>query len=351
MGLFDSLISPAAVGGAFAQGMQTGRAEREEREVKGALSAYALNPDDPQAFQTLAQYKPELAIRVREDQTKRTRDARIQALTASAAQGDKAAAAQLAGIDFDKWDKLQDNQRQAIKGQVDYVGNAALQISRLPADQRPAAWDQAIEEGVRLGYPGLAEHRGRYSEQGLQAAIANAGQVKQFIDMTEPKQFNVESGAGRYERNPVTGEITTVIAPNPGDKQPFTPVASSEIPRVSGKADYNNLKPGQQYMDPTGTLRTKTGGPTPQASGTFRPVGLPGETVTSTYRSPAHNAKVGGVSNSYHTRRGLDGKPLARDSVPPRGMSMAAYASRLRRLNPHMDVINEGDHVHLEPKG
>lgn len=84
---------------------------------------------------------------------------------------------------------------------------------------------------------------------------------------------------------------------------------------------------------------------------TFAPRGIPGEQITSAYRTPAHNARVGGVENSYHTRRGLDGKPLARDSVPPRGMSMAAYAAALRRLNPHLDVINEGDHVHLEPKG
>lgn len=77
----------------------------------------------------------------------------------------------------------------------------------------------------------------------------------------------------------------------------------------------------------------------------FAPKGIPGERVTSTLRSPARNQAVGGVRNSYH----LTGQ--ARDSVPPPGMSMSAYAAQLRRLNPNMDVINEGDHVHLEPKG
>ena len=86
-------------------------------------------------------------------------------------------------------------------------------------------------------------------------------------------------------------------------------------------------------------------------NGRFNPQGLDGERVTSTYRSRARNAEVGGVSNSYHTRRGVDGKPLARDSVPPAGMSMGEYAARLKRLNPNYDVINEGDHVHIEPKG
>jgi uncharacterized protein YcbK (DUF882 family) len=73
--------------------------------------------------------------------------------------------------------------------------------------------------------------------------------------------------------------------------------------------------------------------------------GLEGERITSTLRSPAKNRAVGGVANSYH----LTGQ--ARDSVPPPGMSMAAYAAELRRRNPNMQVINEGDHVHIEPRG
>lgn len=82
---------------------------------------------------------------------------------------------------------------------------------------------------------------------------------------------------------------------------------------------------------------------------TFR--GLEGERVTSTYRDPSRNKRVGGVSNSYHMRRDARGNALARDSVPPPGMSMAAYAALLRKRNPDKDVINEGDHVHMEPRG
>lgn len=78
--------------------------------------------------------------------------------------------------------------------------------------------------------------------------------------------------------------------------------------------------------------------------------GLPGETVTSTYRDPAKNKAVGGVANSYHMRRYPDGRPMARDSVPPAGMSMNEYHRRLVALNPDMDVINEGDHIHIEPR-
>jgi hypothetical protein len=76
----------------------------------------------------------------------------------------------------------------------------------------------------------------------------------------------------------------------------------------------------------------------------FNPRGIPGEQITSTRRTPAHNRAVGGVPNSYH----LSGR--ARDSVPPAGMSMAAYHRQLQALNPHLDVINEGDHIHMEPR-
>ena len=74
-------------------------------------------------------------------------------------------------------------------------------------------------------------------------------------------------------------------------------------------------------------------------------MGIEGERVTSTRRSAERNKAVGGVTNSYH----LSGR--ARDSVPPPGMGMTEYAALLRRRNPHLDVINEGDHVHIEPRG
>jgi hypothetical protein len=87
------------------------------------------------------------------------------------------------------------------------------------------------------------------------------------------------------------------------------------------------------------------------AFASFNPVGIPGERVTSTYRTPEHNREVGGVPNSWHTRKGPDGRPLAIDSVPPAGMSLSNYYANLRRLNPNLDVILERDHVHREPRG
>jgi hypothetical protein len=71
---------------------------------------------------------------------------------------------------------------------------------------------------------------------------------------------------------------------------------------------------------------------------------IPGIVVTSRQRSAAKNREVGGAANSYH----LTDK--ARDFVPPKGMDMGGLASKLKSIyGAGFDVINEGDHVHVEP--
>ncbi len=118
---------------------------------------------------------------------------------------------------------------------------------------------------------------------------------------------------------------------------PQAPKAPPAIGEVRNGYRFRGGNPGLQ------SNWEKVGGQSARAD-TFQVIGIPGERVTSTKRSPARNAAVGGVPTSYH----LSGR--ARDSVPPRGMSMAEYAAQLRRLNPGMKVINEGDHVHVEPR-
>jgi hypothetical protein len=71
---------------------------------------------------------------------------------------------------------------------------------------------------------------------------------------------------------------------------------------------------------------------------------VPGLGVTSRQRSDAENTAAGGVSNSFHKTDN------ARDFVPPKGMSMAAFHQKLKgEFGSQYDVINEGDHVHVEP--
>ncbi|MFZ5750185.1 MAG: D-Ala-D-Ala carboxypeptidase family metallohydrolase, partial [Pseudomonadota bacterium] len=70
---------------------------------------------------------------------------------------------------------------------------------------------------------------------------------------------------------------------------------------------------------------------------------VPGATFTSGYRTPAHNAEVGGAQNSFHTR----GDGQAWDFVPPQGADMEKFRAELQaRGAPVSELLNEGDHWH-----
>ena len=65
----------------------------------------------------------------------------------------------------------------------------------------------------------------------------------------------------------------------------------------------------------------------------------PRATVTSWYRSPAINASVGGRENSQH----LLGTAIDLRKDKP------GFDSAVRlRTNPYLEVIEEGDHYHIE---
>jgi hypothetical protein len=64
--------------------------------------------------------------------------------------------------------------------------------------------------------------------------------------------------------------------------------------------------------------------------------------VTSTYRSPEHNRRVGGVANSYH----LQGKAI--DIARRPGVSHSQIASAYRNAGYSLaESLDEGDHSHF----
>ena len=64
--------------------------------------------------------------------------------------------------------------------------------------------------------------------------------------------------------------------------------------------------------------------------------------VTSTYRSPAHNRRVGGVANSFHlSGRAID---IARRAGVRHAEIESAYRSAGYRL---IESLDEGDHSHF----
>lgn len=259
--IFAGLPDPTAPGNAFMAGMEHGRAQRDEREVKGALAAYAVNPDDPQAFQTLARYKPELAISIRQDQAKRQQAAQLADLQQRAAAGDHGAMAQLAGIDLDAYDKLEDNRRQDTHDRVEAIGGAALRISQLPPEQRPQAWDAAIMQ-LSPRFPELAEYQGKYDESLLMSAIDTAGQAKQFFELSRPQYMAPPEGSALVNvRDPAA-----IAAYNSGVGASG---GSGEIPTVATPEEAQRLPPGSQFKTPDGRILRVPGGGASNGTGGF----------------------------------------------------------------------------------
>lgn len=129
-----------------------------------------------------------------------------------------------------------------------------------------------------------------------------------------------------YAFNPATGPAAPEQPPTAGGARPFSGSSMS--------------------ANPASFHRT----PTPENAQVALPFNVPaGAIITSTYRDPQHNKDVGGVSNSYHTRRDAQGRPLAVDMVPGHGQSMGQLFAQVKQQNPGADVLNEGNHIHIEP--
>lgn len=76
--------------------------------------------------------------------------------------------------------------------------------------------------------------------------------------------------------------------------------------------------------------------------GSIRQIGSKWGQVTSTYRSPEHNRRVGGVANSYHLRgRAID---IARRPGVSHSQIAAAYRDAGYSL---AESLDEGDHSHF----
>ncbi len=228
--------------------------------------------------------------------------------------------------------KLNKEQREHVESGLKDM-HAAVQWAQTPQD-----WERVKQHYAQFA-PEIASIPFEQREQ----ALIKIGQLGEFLKANKHEFHSVTEGGSAYDFNPATGASSLVIGQNPGNQQQGAPMQQGG---VTEGATATNPQTGQKIMFRGGQWIPVAGGQTPQASGNFRQgfSGLPGETVTSTLRSPEHNRAVGGVKNSYH----LTGQ--ARDSVPPPGMSMRDYYQRLKAANPDKDVIFEGDHVHMEPR-
>jgi hypothetical protein len=125
-------------------------------------------------------------------------------------------------------------------------------------------------------------------------------------------------------------------------------------PKSSAPAKADLAKKGME-PPPAGTWALDSGSSTGSSSvssasssgravemGNVKQIGSNWGRVTSTYRSPEHNRRVGGVANSYHLRnRAID---IARRPGVSHSQIAAAYRNAGYSL---AESLDEGDHSHF----
>jgi len=110
--------------------------------------------------------------------------------------------------------------------------------------------------------------------------------------------------------------------------------ASSEVGASASNARRDPMPAGTWAMQQTSGRAVDMG--------SVRQIGAHWGQVTSTYRSPEHNRRVGGVANSYHLRgRAID---IARRPGVAHWQIAAAFRSAGYSL---AESLDEGDHSHF----
>lgn len=249
------LLQPVNTGALVQQGFGTGMALVKQIQTKNALRSYLANPDDPTAYNALATYDPQTASVLQQRrliQQKTDREAQEQALSrsigAQAASGDTAGARKsaLESGNFDlakQFDDLDETGRKRTADFWDKAGSVAFRLRGLKSnEERAAYWTEARSILEQEGAPtDLLDKFDPNNPAQLDAAIATAQKVGELYTQTKPQEFNVGPGEGRYERDPITGDVRTIIAPNPGTENFGDAV---DNPRANGSTIEANNNPG-----------------------------------------------------------------------------------------------------------
>lgn len=317
---------PADPASHLMQGVKIGQALVAKKRTESALRAYLTNPSAPEALSALAAEDPDLAFRyARLGNERAEMEAKQAAIAAQRQIGQQyltdpqgARNAAIGAGQFDLAEKLEKLGPDEGKKTLDFYKAAAPMAYKMrqmtdPA-QRTAFFEQAKPILLDMGAdPNVLNSFDPTNDVQLDAFISQGQSVNDLISqgkITWHQQGEAPSFATDAMGRPV------------GSQNPYR----SAVPSAT-----------QRPAPPTVVLGNIKAPEYAQQ--------------TSGYRSPEHNRNVGGVPNSYHTRRDPAGNPLARDFVPTGGRSMAQLEQDLRAANPDKDVINEGDHVHVEPRG
>lgn len=323
-----SLLGPPPdIAGSFNQGVRMGQALVARRRTENALRAYLTNPSAPDALNALAVEDPDLAYRYSRIEGQRAETAsKLAAKQRKAALGQQfltdPTAARNAAIgagDFDiagEFDKLDDAGKKQTGEFFKTATPLAYDLLKMPKEQRAAAYEAAKPMLLATGAdPATVNSFDPTDDAKLSAVVSMGETLASKIDRNTPDIRSLEPGGGLYSVDK-SGNVRELLRPNTGGAAFGAPVTPTSATRTVAAGNIKAPTYAQQ---------------------------------TSGYRDPEHNRRVGGVEGSFHTKKDAVGNPLARDFVPTGGQSMVQLEADLRAQNPGMDVINEGDHVHVEP--
>lgn len=218
---------PGAAGGfqnALAMGVQLGGIARQ-REEQNALMQQRERQID------LAEQKfnaDQLAA-----MDKANAEAELNQLTAAAVNGDEQARQRLLATNFERFQKVDATTKARLAEEQERYGQAASYALSLG---NPRAIRQAVIDFGMQNRDEAVIKVAQLPDDQMIAALRNqvfeAGMVKDLIAMERPERFNVGPGEARYERNPRTGEIRTIVQPNYGNAPAFSP-AQGGAPSIS----------------------------------------------------------------------------------------------------------------------
>lgn len=227
----------------FQFGAQLGRdarAAQEERALKEAVGAYATNPGDHNALAGVMKADPMLGMKFQQQQAQAEKARREQA--AADQQAMRGKAQEVARLFEGVTDEATYQQRIGIAQRMGIDTTGAPQqfnpqwvqenalIMRLAAD-KPEALSTIGKEAADAGYqPGTPDY---------------AAFVKQRIQAEAMKTIPYAPGGGVAGYNAMTGQTSTIIAPNAGGVSAGTPVAGAPTNSPPPSAvDYLRQNPG-----------------------------------------------------------------------------------------------------------
>lgn len=188
------------------------------------------NGDDPeaamgaarqQAMAILAERNPGLYMKLQEREQEQAKQGQIQDAYRRVQAGDTTGLDDIFMLEPDLWKRLDDRTREGMKQSTSYLAQSALQIGRLPPEQRPAAWGQAVASAEQNGMD-IPTHLEAYSDQALNYALASAEKTEAYIKQFEPDWRAVPQGGYLEDVNPLT-RGGSAVPTGPGSVPPPPP--------------------------------------------------------------------------------------------------------------------------------